>query len=194
MGSRSHLSSQIVRVLVVTAVAAVVAGGCGIDRPRAVIVGDSLTADATAQIDDAVPGAVDIDGVPGATIDARLGRIRDIARRDPEVVVVALGTNDGFFGAPDPGRSAARVLDALAEAGCVRWIGVATVIDEPALVNVPIAEAVAEHDNAEFVDWTDAAAEHPEWFQPDGIHHSEPGRAAFADVVADAVADCRREV
>ena len=191
MGGSSPLSR---RLTATALLAAALAGGCGSDRPSAAVVGDSLTADATQEIEATVEPPVDIDGVPGATIEASLARIQLVARRRPEVVIVALGTNDGFFGAPDPGGAARQALDALDEVSCVRWIGVAAVHDEPALVNVPIAEAVASHDNAAFVNWAEVAAGHPGWFQPDGIHHTERGQRAFADAIDEAVEDCRRQL
>ena len=170
--------------------AIVVVAGCGDGPPRVVVVGDSLTAGAQDQIEDAIGGSVKVDGLPAATIRARLETIRDVAARDPEVVIVALGTNDGFFGTPDPGGDAALVLDLLDRVRCVRWIGVAGVKDRPALVNIPIAEAVAEHRNAVLLDWAGVAEGHPEWFQPDGIHHTPAGMDAFAAFIADAVRGC----
>ena len=168
----------------------VAAAGCGGGNPRVVVVGDSLTAGAHDQIEDAVGRSVRVDGLPGATIRARLETVRDLATRDPEVVVIALGTNDGFFGTPDPGGDAALLLDLLDRVRCVRWIGVAGVKGKPALVNIPIAEAVDRHRNAVLLDWANVAREHPEWHEPDGVHHTPEGMEAFAAFIADAVRSC----
>ena len=159
---------------------------------RVFVVGDSLTAEAQQEIEDAIADSAEVDGAPGATIAARLDRIREVAREEPRVVVVALGTNDGFFGSPAPGDDAEATLEALDGVDCVRWIGVAGVKGKPALVNVPIAEAVARHRNAEFVDWASVAEQRPEWHQDDGVHHTAAGKAAFAQAIADAVRSCGR--
>ena len=106
------------------------------------------------------------------------------------MVVIALGTNDGFFGTPDPGGDAALLLDLLDRVPCVRWIGVAGVKGKPALVNIPIAEAIDDHPNAELLDWAELAAEHPEWHEPDGIHHTPAGMEAFASFIDAAVRSC----
>jgi lysophospholipase L1-like esterase len=129
---------------------------------------------------------------PGATIAVRLQRIREVATQEPRVVVIALGTNDGFFGSPHPGQDAEEALKVLDRVDCVRWIGVADVKGTPALVNLPIAEAVKRHRNAEFVDWATPAAAHPEWHQEDGVHHTDVGKVAFAAAIADAVRSCGR--
>lgn len=142
-----------------------------------VIIGDSLSVRADAQLKKAIPGV---------KINAEVGRqfsegLAILERDKPEAktVVMALGTN-GPFDQSDVDR-------AKAAAGGARLV--LMTVGGP---NVPSTGAVNKlvEDNAGAVgvaDWAAAVNNHPDYISEDGIHQSPSGTDAFADVIADAV-------
>jgi hypothetical protein len=144
-------------------------------------IGDSLMVGATAEL---------IDAHPGITIDAKEGRSfstgidileKRLATDTPDVVVFALGTNNG---------ATADQIEAVMD--------LATAIDEVIFVNVVVPrvwqsgtnlamlEASATYDNVSFVDWHAAAAGTSAFFRSDGYHLSSIGIERWVDLIVGA--------
>lgn len=123
----------------------------------------------------------------------------------PEVVVVALGTNDarpanGGWDLADVGRFDELVNRTVHDDACVAIV-------LPAYGDGIAASYAAEVDHARrdlvtvagwrdgptvVADWAEDIAAHPEWIEPDGIHLTGPDAYAGRWAVYDeAIADCR---
>lgn len=179
--------------------------------PVVLVIGDSLTVQATPTLVEQAEGLdLRIRAEVRTTVADWLPRVPALlAEARPDVVVVALGTNDNWptnrGEAPPvdlPAERAAyrqRVRALLAELRpipCVVWV-------EPAEV-APVSEYLlhaADHGailrdeleraGAHGVDWTgvlnDGKAFDRDWMQADAIHLRAAGRFAFAAVTLDAV-------
>jgi hypothetical protein len=131
-----------------------------------------------------------IKAYPGITIDAKEGRSfsagidileKRLATDTPNVVVFALGTNNG---------ATADQIGAVMD--------LATAIDEVIFVNVVVPrvwqsgtnlamlEASATYDNVSFVDWNAASAGASEFFRSDGYHLSSTGIDRWVHLIVSA--------
>ncbi len=168
------------------------------------MIGDSLTDDCIADHERALAAA----GWPRSTIDARGGRgvarnvtrsrhtglrVVDAMRRssgDTRHWVVALGTNDVRVVAPERyATTIARMLERIGPGHRVLWVNIHLPHDEQRQLawNTALATAALERPDQLLVfDWATAAAAHPEWLAPDGIHHTAAGHAARSAAVAQA--------
>lgn len=147
------------------------------------VVGDSLMASARAEVRSSLDsfGSVAIDAVPGRALIGGQAALEEIARNDPDVVVIALGTNDIVPGA-DYGDLVERSLDVVSDARCVVWVDVQEFI--PGLVEVNRAIRAAQPDA--IAPWSDVAGP-SELHRSDGYHLSADGQWAFAWVIAETV-------
>jgi hypothetical protein len=103
-----------------------------------------------------------------------------------DVVVVALGTNDGT----DTGEFAHRIdlaMGALQGVPHVLWVNQRQFAPGRAEMNAQLAAAVARYPNLSVLDWNAAVDANPGAVGPDGIHLTDTGRATMAALVADAV-------
>ena len=173
------------------------------DPIKVAVVGDSLTLAATAQIDVALNAigieVVAIDGVenrrmvggdvvPG--IDA-IDAILD-AGEEPDVWVIALGTND--IGAKVAGDQAVaamtELLGHLPTDAPVVWVN-AWIRDragDAALFNAAVREVVEARAASSIVDWYDNGKDEGV-ISGDGIHLTDLGEARFAAAIAAGVID-----
>lgn len=162
-------------------------------RGAVAVVGDSLTFE---RLDDLVSrlraagfGPVRVDGRPGRRL------VREVAMStsgvqavraaraagEPRWWVLALGTNDLDDTAPD--RVAELVGEVLTAAGPmpVVWVDVWVTGDassDAAAFNAGVVAASAARPGTAVADWSAAAAPHPEWFGPDGLHNTPDGALA----------------
>jgi lysophospholipase L1-like esterase len=182
--------------------------------PRIAFLGDSLTAGVGAPPERGYawqtaqrlgwPIAV-VEGVPGSGfLAAGAGRpmpdrVAAVVASEPDVVVVAGGTNDSFQGyAPaDVGAAAARLLEQLnaARPGTTLLVlGPFPTSLDAATASDPTSDAVraaAEAAGADFLDARDlvrtAVADPDQWeryISADGLHPNELGYGVMADVLA----------
>lgn len=152
-------------------VLAVVAGGCSLfdDRPPVAIIGDSITWQASSPIASTVGRefSVDVRAVPGATIADMVDRASRMGRREPEQLVVNLGTNDVVRNVT-PGQSAADLEVLLDQFPTVKCVHVVTVHDrifnlidgtfytERSQATNAALEAVAAQRGANVINWNAA--------------------------------------
>lgn len=168
-----------------------------------VIVGDSLTVAATAQLDAALTAA----GVEVIAIDAVEGRrmvsgdippglaavdrlLDDPDAAGADVWVVALGTND-VGGRIDPDRAtadAADLVDRVPVGARVVWVNVwiRDRAGDAALFNQVVSGVVESRPRTHIVDWYSRGAD-TALFVGDGIHLTDQGEQAFAAAITESV-------
>jgi lysophospholipase L1-like esterase len=158
--------------------------------PAVNIIGDSITAKSKDKItlDDF---DLFIYAVFGISIEEQLPAIEAAIARSPNVLVIQLGGNDMGHWGPSIVAEVNQILDDAADLDCVRWVNLGGAIPNLAEMNNLLADQAASRDNFAVIDWAQAAADHPEWLELDGVHPSDPdGEVGFAALVAESVRAC----
>lgn len=154
------------------------------DRPRLLVIGDSIILGTNGNITADLP---DWDVVFDAAVSRSTAEGLDVLATHGtnfSVVVVALGANDGA----SPGVFAPRVaalLDALAPLPHVVWLTIHEARPYYMQANAIIRDQVARHPNAIVGDWN--AAIRPGDVGADGLHLTGQGSAGMAAWVAGLV-------
>lgn len=167
-----------------------------------VVVGDSLALSAREEISellavadvdllafDAVEGRRTADGVhnkpSGKTAVAELA-----ARHDPDVWVIALGTNDvGGQARPDEFRAdVLALLDELPPTARIVWLDtwIKSRIDGCRELNAVLREVAAERGAMTVVDWFQFGDD-PGLIVSDGVHLTDQGQLRFAEQIVAAL-------
>jgi len=112
---------------------------------------------------------------------------------DPDVWVIALGTNDvGQYSDPEEYRRLVReVLDALPDDTPLVWVDVyrADHLDDTDVFNRILRDELDERGDATVVSWFDQASTRgDEILRKDGVHPNKQGNALFAGIVTQGVA------
>ncbi|HVQ87934.1 MAG TPA: hypothetical protein VMT88_07115 [Actinomycetes bacterium] len=137
------------------------------------------------------------DYLPGLMLDRPLTMSAEVGRRSetsrallasattpqPPVWIVSLGTNDA---ASEFGSAVGSIMDLAGPRRCVVWFDVYRPSDED-VINTALTSAATRYPNLHVLPWHALAAEHPEWFGWDGIHPSETGYIARANLAARGV-------
>jgi hypothetical protein len=158
--------------------------------PRPVyVVGDSVMLGAeTAVVAALAPVPVTVDAQQSRSL---LGAVSLLQQHRPEmgdVVVVALGTNDGT----DPAEFARRVdlvMGALQGLPHVLWVNQRVFAPGRAQLDAELTAASGRYPNLRVLDWNAVVDANPATVGPDGIHLTDAGKAAMANLVAGAVRD-----
>lgn len=173
---------------------------------RVTVVGDSITALGSAALrDELVDARLSITGVPGN----RLGQfdLSALEDQDPEVLVIALGTNNIAQGGWDDDDEAELddLLDDLGDRPCTLFVDIAVhgevfvdgaesdvdFEDEAEIVNGLLADAARERsengDPSRVVAWSEKVDEPGVIVEGDGIHPSAEGARVWARLIADEV-------
>lgn len=192
-------------------VALVLVGGCYVieadytgaaGSPRVAVMGDSITSLSSPSLHEAldVDHRTRIMAATGITFAGSRYAAADLGATDPDVVVVALGTNDVWNEVPLP-TILADMDQVLSDfpAACV----VMTTVNEHTVgarsgAGVLFDNAVAHQLNGQIrsrpvrlADWDAAANADPDVYLDAGtIHPTETGQRLWASVVAAAVATC----
>ena len=188
----------VVALLGVTTVIGLVVSGPGVAGagvpaqvgPRPVyVVGDSVMLGAEAAVVAALaPVPVTVDAQQSRSL---LGAVSLLQQHRPEmgdVVVVALGTNDGT----DPTEFARRVdlvMGALQGVPHVLWVNQRVFAPGRAQLDAELTAASGRYPNLRVLDWNAVVDANPATVGPDGIHLTDAGKAAMATLVAGAVRD-----
>jgi hypothetical protein len=175
--------------------------------PRVFYTGDSVLWDSEAQVSEGfrrsgfrTAGAT----FPGTEIGWSADRIMeqvwgDEGRSAPDAVVVSSGNMNAIGGwTGDDAAQVGKVLDwSWPEGRCTVWVLPASVRhpgvgdDKESFTDVDTAavvagiRALAPARGARIADWDSYAADNPEWYAEDGVHHTEAGKAAYAAFVVD---------
>lgn len=166
---------------------------------KALVVGDSLTWQSSAQ----VTAALEADGwtptiqaVAGTTIGNWAGKVGSlIEEHDPDVLVVELGTNNCTAACPRIGSVIDRLLRSVPRSLPVLWLDVQAQPDYPAhpeSVNDALAAAAERWPNVTLVDMSASFRNHPEWHVPDGLHFTSAGSAELGRLMAESLQTARR--
>lgn len=104
----------------------------------------------------------------------------------PPVVVVEVGYNDP---ADTFATEVDHAMSALTSAGAahVLWLTMRESRVPYPTLNTLLEKATARWPQLELVDWNDASAEHPSWFQTDDVHLTPEGGVAMAHLAHAAV-------
>jgi lysophospholipase L1-like esterase len=130
------------------------------------------------------------DAHPGIILDAESGRKfsngidvleEHLATNNPDVVVFALGTNNGAT----PEQIAA-VMDMASDVEELIFVNVVVPRTWQEGTNVAILEAAAKFDNVSFVDWHAASFGASDLFRSDGYHLSQSGIERWVALIIDA--------
>jgi lysophospholipase L1-like esterase len=228
-GGGSPFAGRVRRAVRATIIGAVLAGAMGLsdahpvaadytgpaDGARVAVVGDSQVAIATfgghmvpAHNDRGLQ--VDSRGHVGRTIAQGRAEIDRVIVSEPDVMVVAFGTNDAYFLGATSGTTADRnhaaardqieqVMTQIGQRPCAIWVTprssvtnrahsrwAATVADD--------IKAAARRHRVRVVDWEAISAGRPEWFIADGVHFTREGSRGFADAVATEAARCMADI
>lgn len=164
---------------------------------KIMVVGDSLLKQAEAPVQSALQSdgwEATVTGVPGSTIEQWRDLVGALADKvGPDVAVVELGTNNCAKGAcEDVSAYIDAVMHQLSKhASVVYWLNTRTVPAvhpvHPDYLNREIADSVSRWPNLVVVDMHAWQQEHPEWILADGLHFTDAGEVAFAQLVRDAV-------
>jgi lysophospholipase L1-like esterase len=164
-----------------------------------VVIGDSITV-ASAPLILAGAGAIDADVTVLAEINRRITVGNDpaagtdviaevLSGSDPDVVVVALGTNDiGKYGSIEEYAAEIDALvDELPEDLPLVWINtyLSRTPDDSAAFNAALIETLSERGNATIGRWSSIAQQGG--MLRDGVHPTEDGEQRFADLVLGEV-------
>lgn len=164
------------------------------------VIGDSITVGAEDEIREAL-GDLDLDVVAvdaqegrrltvAHAVDAGLDAAARVRREDPDLWVVALGTNDVWSVADgaDAKPWVDEMVDAIPAGVPLVWIDVFVEGAEGAsdTVNAALVERLAERGDAIVASWHDVVVGSD--LLEDGVHPTDAGDVAFAGVVARGVA------
>lgn len=144
-------------------------------------VGDSLMVGAESQLADSQPGIV-IDAKEGRSFSTGIDVLEThLATTTPDVVVFALGTNNGAT--PD---QIAAVMDLASDVDEVVFVNVVVPRTWQTGTNLAMLEAAASYANASIADWYAESNEADELFRSDGYHLSSSGVERWVALIIDA--------
>ncbi len=150
------------------------------------VVGDSLAASAADELRLAFdPATVSVDAETGRPLRIAGVALRAAAATRPDVIVVALGTND-WDGPADYAEQLDQAAEYIAGPSCVVWVNVQQFRPGLASVNAEI-DAAANRHGWVIANWS-ALAGPDDLHTTDGYHLSQAGQTLFADLIAATTA------
>lgn len=179
------------------------------ETQRVIMLGDSITAGYGLPQQDALPVRlqqalterglnVEIEnaGVSGDTTAGGLSRLDWAVQGEPDLVIVALGGNDGLRGIDpaDTRRNMAGIVEQLSARGIP--VLIAGMLAPPNMggdyardFNAIFPEVAEKYDATLYPFLLDGVAAEPELNQPDGIHPNAEGAKIIAERMATPVAE-----
>ena len=198
-----HLPPRRVALAVLLLLAASGCGWFGPDRPRVLIVGDSIT----NLVEDDFRAEPEQDyeytmrATDGATAAEMLPWAQDVSSIDYEQVILNLGTNDVNEGLPAE-TTRASIEDMVAlfpEADCIHLVNLnehmmITSVDAIHAVNEQLDELAAADPRIRIIDWDAAVTAHlgsgGDPVLTDTVHPTDAGQALILELYLDALHDC----
>lgn len=157
--------------------------GFAADAYPIVVVGDSVARGASLYFQEYFPGGY-IDAQPNRQIAAGIEVYKQIEATGKvgKKVVVSLGTN--AYLTPE---TIEQMIAAIGEKRHIWFVTVRKPGPSKYKTNEAIAQAAANHDNVDYVDWFSASEGHNEYFNGDGTHLSYAGARVYWQLIQDAV-------
>jgi lysophospholipase L1-like esterase len=194
-------------VLVAAAVlvGAVVPACSSVTRPKAILVGDSISALGARPISGEIGAAgwrVTIDAESGVTTSQAMPALGKAAVASVDANVVELGTNDshrlasGDLDGPTAAANIAAALD-LFGSRCIIWVNVDADPSRPggpggAIFNAALAAEAVRRPNLHVADMNAILASSPGLLAGDQVHFTAAGSTALGQLIAREVARCRQ--
>lgn len=168
----------------------------------AVILGDSLSVQASEAFTSRIPGVV-VDAVIGRTMvvanltDAGLSRVPELRTVDAAWFIVELGTNDSTFAgysAEQLQADIATLLDAIGRERCIAWVlpfattpRTAIQLADTDAFRQMATVAMSALPCGRVLDWGEMVQKNPHLLGDDGVHLTDEGIERMADLVAFGV-------
>ena len=147
-------------------------------------IGDSVLLDADKDLKSMIPDCI-VDAKESRQV-AKARTVVDELKQKGElgdIVILALGTNGTF--SPTVGK---KLVKAIGKKRQIYWV---TVYGEhlqwQESSNEMIWSMAEEYDNIHVIDWTAYCAGHEEWFLQDGVHLTQEGCRAYAQMIYDSI-------
>lgn len=150
---------------------------------RVLVIGDSVTAGATPALEAALPEALVDGAVSRQLYEGQDVYAADVAGGfDPEAVVFALGGNSLIRD-----ESTVQALIDAVGGKPVYFVTIRSPYPLQDANNEVLRRFAAENDNVGIIDWCGASEGHSEYLVDDGIHLTDAGAAAFAQLIRQAL-------
>lgn len=150
---------------------------------RVIAIGDSVMLGAVPQLAEDIDG-VEVNAAVGRQVSDGIQLLQQLQASDllGQAVIVELGSNGTFTR-----EEFDQIMMVLGGVPRVVFVNVKVPRSWESSNNVVIARGVQRYPNARLVNWYDASANHPEYFQADAYHLRAEGAAAYAALIAAAV-------
>lgn len=190
---------MVIRATLAATLLALVAVACVGSSTSVEVVGDSLTYQADDDGEGTLLRALEDEGydasgggVPGMTVEEAHQTMW--SEGSPDILVIALGTNDMGNGRFPVGAVRSMLSQWLQEVPdtCVVFVGVNERTASLGLhehappYNEMLRQLAAEHGEGHMVDWTPE----PGMISEDGVHLTDAGRDAYRGLIVDGVGRC----
>lgn len=144
------------------------------------IIGDSVMVNVEPYIKDLFPNT-DVDASIGRQMYESTSLIKSIKQKNNlgDFVIIALGTNGAF--------TSAQLSDVIASIGSehqILLINTRVPRNWESIVNERLKEAVDNDSSIRLIDWHSFSSGHDEYFDNDGVHLTQTGAKAYADMIA----------
>jgi lysophospholipase L1-like esterase len=182
--------------------------GVATDATSVVVVGDSITQGSADEIRFVMAGLgytdITVDGltsrriVTGGDGDPESG-VQAVRRllddgADPDVWVIALGTNDigKYASSEEYGALVAQLVDLLPDDRPLVWVDAFRddYVDDSEVFDEAVRAQLSDRDGTVVVSWFDVATAEPSLLR-DGVHPTSEGRARFAGVIGEGMIQLR---
>lgn len=171
------------------------------------VIGDSLVFGSTEELVSEAE-KIGMNVTPKGYIGAYTGQgetaIREAVANNSDVVVVALGTNNGHFlvgksyneqysGLEALSKQQWELLEILKNTRCVVWVGVqddtvaVSLNTIGAQINSVLRRNTENYPNAKFLDWASLQHKHPEYRHADNLHFTPEGELGYAQAILQAI-------
>ncbi len=147
------------------------------------IFGDSVALGTAKNINEVFPKAV-VDAQVGRQLYGTVPLLQKLAEQGllKDTVVIALGTNGPATSAQFDELMAylgdRKVYFMNVRVPTQRWQND---------VNDLLTEKAKQYNNMKVIDWYDLSNDHDDWFRPDRVHPTVPGRIAYTRLLAKAI-------
>ncbi|MDD5999742.1 MAG: acyltransferase family protein [Lachnospiraceae bacterium] len=154
------------------------------DRKTVTAIGDSVLLGADTDIESVIPNCV-VDAKESRQV-AKARTVVDSLKQKGElgdIVILALGTNGTF--SPTVGK---KLVKAIGSKRQIYWVTVyGRHLQWQEDSNQMILSMAEKYDNIHVIDWAAYCAGHDDWFLEDGVHLTQDGCKAYAQMLYDSI-------